>query len=83
MLQCSSTSSSSGITTNSQKNKDKEAKLRGGRFKESVTEIVEKFTESISFDKALYKQDIMGSRVHATMLADQVVAFVFILGFLN
>lgn len=50
----------------------KEVKLWGGRFEESVTEKVEKFTESISFDKVLYKQDIMGSKAHATMLAHQV-----------
>lgn len=52
--------------------KAKEAKLWGGRFEESVTDAVERFTESISFDKALYKQDIMGSRAHASMLAHQV-----------
>lgn len=50
----------------------KEAKLWGGRFQENVTVKVEKFTESISFDKALYKQDIMGNKAHATMLAHQV-----------
>ncbi|KAF3513928.1 hypothetical protein F2Q69_00001842 [Brassica cretica] len=50
---------------------DKEVKLWGGRFEESVTEKVEKFTESISFDKVLYKQYIMGSKAHATMLAHQ------------
>ena len=50
----------------------KEAKLWGGRFEESVTEAVENFTESISFDKALYKHDMMGSRAHASMLAHQV-----------
>ncbi|XP_060199060.1 argininosuccinate lyase, chloroplastic [Lycium barbarum] len=49
----------------------KEVKLWGGRFEESVTDAVEKFTESISFDKGLYKQDIMGSKAHATMLAKQ------------
>ena len=65
----------------SQKNDDKEAKLWGGRFEESVTETVENFTESISFDKALYKHDIMGSRAHATMLANQVLTFVSILCF--
>ncbi|GLT93718.1 hypothetical protein SLE2022_114950 [Rubroshorea leprosula] len=51
--------------------KPKEAKLWGGRFEESVTDIVEKFTESISFDKQLYKHDIMGSKAHASMLATQ------------
>ncbi|XP_048332107.1 argininosuccinate lyase, chloroplastic [Ziziphus jujuba] len=51
--------------------KPKENKLWGGRFQESVTDAVERFTESISFDKALYKHDIMGSRAHASMLAKQ------------
>lgn len=50
----------------------KESKLWGGRFEETVSDAVEKFTESISYDKALYKHDIMGSRAHATMLAHQV-----------
>lgn len=59
------------------KAKEKEAKLWGGRFEESVTDAVEKFTESISFDKALYKHDIMGSRAHASMLAAQVRTFHF------
>ncbi|CDP11505.1 unnamed protein product [Coffea canephora] len=49
----------------------KEVKLWGGRFEESVTDAVENFTESISFDKVLYKHDIMGSRAHASMLAHQ------------
>ncbi|CAA0816594.1 Argininosuccinate lyase- chloroplastic [Striga hermonthica] len=49
----------------------KEAKLWGGRFEASTTDAVEKFTESISYDKALYKHDIMGSRAHASMLASQ------------
>ncbi|CAL9022275.1 unnamed protein product [Prunus brigantina] len=51
--------------------KPKEAKLWGGRFEESVTDAVERFTESISYDKALYKQDILGSKAHASMLAKQ------------
>ncbi|XP_042496530.1 argininosuccinate lyase, chloroplastic-like [Macadamia integrifolia] len=48
-----------------------EVKLWGGRFEENVTDAVERFTESISYDKTLYKQDIMGSKAHATMLAHQ------------
>ena len=55
--------------------KPKEAKLWGGRFEEGVTDAVERFTESISFDKALYKHDIMGSKAHASMLAKQVLYF--------
>ncbi|XP_010938294.1 argininosuccinate lyase, chloroplastic [Elaeis guineensis] len=49
----------------------KENKLWGGRFEDSVTDAVERFSESVSFDKELYKHDIMGSRAHATMLAHQ------------
>ncbi|GJV42501.1 argininosuccinate lyase, chloroplastic [Tanacetum coccineum] len=49
----------------------KEAKLWGGRFEKGVTDAVEKFTESVSFDKDLYKHDIMGSRAHAIMLNKQ------------
>lgn len=52
--------------------KPKEAKLWGGRFEDSVTDAVERFTESISYDKQLYKHDVMGSRAHASMLAHQV-----------
>jgi argininosuccinate lyase len=46
-------------------------KLWGGRFKKTTDESVEKFTESISFDRRLYKQDIRGSIAHAEMLARQ------------
>ncbi|GLJ15226.1 hypothetical protein SUGI_0248860 [Cryptomeria japonica] len=50
---------------------EKEVKLWGGRFEESVTDAVEKFSESVSYDKKLYKHDIDGSRAHACMLAKQ------------
>lgn len=63
--------SSSATATDEALPTKKEAKLWGGRFEENVTDAVEKFTESISFDKALYKHDIMGSRAHASMLAHQ------------
>nr|ABK25117.1 unknown [Picea sitchensis] len=49
----------------------KEVKLWGERFQDSVTDAVEKFSESVSYDKRLYKQDINGSRAHASMLAQQ------------
>lgn len=42
-----------------------------GRFTEKTSEIVEQFTESISFDKRLWKYDIEGSIAHAKMLAKQ------------
>jgi len=45
------------------------AKLWGGRFAESTSALVEKFSESVSFDSRLYRQDIRGSQAHARMLA--------------
>ena len=45
----------------------------GGRFKESTSLAVEAYTESISFDSALYAQDIAGSKAHARMLGRQGV----------
>ncbi|CAJ2641140.1 argininosuccinate lyase-like protein [Trifolium pratense] len=57
--------------TNTDNAKPKEAKLWGGRFEEGVTDAVERFTESVSYDKQLYKHDITGSIAHASMLAHQ------------
>ena len=42
-----------------------------GRFTRKTSGIVESFTESISFDKRLWKHDIRGSIAHAKMLAKQ------------
>jgi len=44
-------------------------KLWGGRFDESTDAFVEAFTASVTFDQRLYRQDIAGSRAHATMLS--------------
>ena len=44
-------------------------KLWGGRFAESTDQLVEAFTESVSFDRRLWRQDIAGSQAHARMLA--------------
>ena len=41
----------------------------GGRFKKDTDAHTEAFTESISFDRALFRHDIAGSMAHATMLA--------------
>src|SRR6266853_5909796 len=41
---------------------------RGGRFAGGPAADVARFTESISFDWRLWRQDILGSRAHATML---------------
>lgn len=42
---------------------------RGGRFAHAVSVEVQRFSESISFDWRLWRHDILGSMVHATMLA--------------
>ena len=46
-------------------------KLWGGRFLKPTDNVMESFSESISFDKRLYEYDIEGSIVHAQMLAKQ------------
>src|SRR5215471_12487933 len=45
-------------------------KTWGGRFSGSTDSRVEAFTESISFDRRLYRHDIIGSQAHARMLAE-------------
>lgn len=45
------------------------AKPWGGRFRQGQSSAVESFTESVSYDRLLYKQDIAGSKAHARMLA--------------
>ena len=45
----------------------------GGRFKEGTAASVEAYTQSISYDWNLYRQDIAGSCAHARMLARQGV----------
>lgn len=46
-------------------------KMWGGRFDAKPSDIMEQINASIDIDKRLYKQDIMGSRAHAKMLAQQ------------
>src|ERR1035437_9570799 len=41
---------------------------RSGRFAGGPAAVVAQFTESISFDRRLWRQDIAGSIAHATML---------------
>ncbi len=43
----------------------------GGRFGGGPTAIMEEINASIDFDKRLYREDIAGSKAHATMLAKQ------------
>jgi len=44
-------------------------KLWGGRFTKKTHPAVERLTESLSFDRRLYRHDIQGSLAHAAMLA--------------
>ncbi|MGA2705127.1 MAG: argininosuccinate lyase [Isosphaeraceae bacterium] len=44
-------------------------KAWGGRFAAGTDRRVEQFTESISFDRRLFKHDIQGSAAHARMLS--------------
>jgi len=46
-------------------------KLWGGRFKKSTDSFVDHFHSSISFDKRMYRQDIIGSIAHVDMLGKQ------------
>lgn len=43
---------------------------RSGRFTSGLGEDVAKFTESISFDRRLWRHDLLGSIAHATMLGN-------------
>ena len=45
-------------------------KTWGGRFTGDTDDRVEAFTESISFDRRLYRQDVAASQAHARMLAE-------------
>ncbi len=51
--------------------KKKTAKLWGGRFQQPTEKLVEDFTESVSYDRRLYSQDIRGSIAHARMLGQK------------
>lgn len=44
-------------------------KMWTGRFSKQLDKLADDFNSSISFDCALYKQDIQGSIAHAKMLA--------------
>jgi argininosuccinate lyase len=48
-------------------------KLWGGRFSATTNEAVETYTESISYDRRLWRHDIMGSIAHAKMLGRQKI----------
>jgi argininosuccinate lyase len=45
-------------------------KTWGGRFSGETDDRVEAFTESVSFDRRLYRHDVVASQAHARMLAE-------------
>ncbi len=45
----------------------------GGRFASGPEELVQEYTESVSYDRVMYAQDIAGSQAHARMLANRGV----------
>ncbi len=45
-------------------------KTWGGRFSGDTDDRVEAFTESITIDRRLYRQDVIASQAHARMLAE-------------
>ncbi|WP_319543556.1 argininosuccinate lyase [uncultured Pseudodesulfovibrio sp.] len=46
-------------------------KMWGGRFAEGTAASMEAYSESVSFDRRLYAEDIRGSQAHARVLAKQ------------
>ena len=60
---------SSQSNAGSQADAENIAKPWGGVFDGQTAPLVEKFTESVSYDRRLYTQDIRGSIAHAQMLA--------------
>ena len=45
-------------------------KMWAGRFEKALNKEADDFNTSILFDSRMYKQDIIGSIVHAKMLGD-------------
>ena len=43
--------------------------MRKGRFQKSLSEVARRYSESVSFDRRLYRHDIAGSIAHAAALA--------------
>ena len=53
------------------KEKKQKSSIWGGRFKAGPSDLMQEINASISFDKALYSEDIRGSKAHAQMLKQQ------------
>jgi argininosuccinate lyase len=50
---------------------DKKSQAWSALFSEPVSELVQRYTSSVNFDKRLWQADIEGSLAHAGMLASQ------------
>ena len=48
---------------------DSKSSIWGGRFSSGPSQLMQDINASISYDKRLYRQDIAGSKAHASMLA--------------
>ena len=59
------------VDKNITKEKKQSSSIWGGRFERKPSNIMEKINSSISFDKRLYKEDILASVAHAKMLVKQ------------
>jgi argininosuccinate lyase len=52
---------------------DSAAYTWAGRFDEPVSELVQRYTASVDFDRRMWRQDIRGSLAHSRMLARQKI----------
>jgi argininosuccinate lyase len=43
--------------------------MREGRFSSAASEIAQRYSESVSFDRRLYRHDVAGSIAHTSTLA--------------
>ncbi len=50
-------------------NQDGKSSIWGGRFSSGPSQLMQDINASIDYDKRLFRQDIAGSRAHASMLA--------------
>ena len=50
-------------------NRPVKSSIWGGRFSSGPSQLMQDINASISYDKRLYRQDIAGSKAHASMLA--------------
>jgi argininosuccinate lyase len=72
MTDCSSGASPSAAEREArdEPERSKRGVLWHGRFESGPSEELMAYTESLSFDRAMWRDDIVGSRAHVTMLAE-------------